>query len=931
MTVGRFTGKNECSYEGERAQTGTRHAQFRCQCGALTSCDLVTSVDTRADPEVALVATERGVERGLHRVTCMSCGTSQPSPIPFTYHDGEQEVFALVLPEGARCSELEERANLLLALAKESEGVPDYVVEPVVVYGPEGLSEFLASRMSERDEQHRNARRLRDVELRLEGAAEREERISLREQELAAMTDDLDGRSSQLTEKELGLRDRKGALDRRTQELERMALAIETAKEQLRAESQGDLPEALQGDATEALSIDDILSSAPSPEGVTGVSSVSGASETNNSVYSQVTQEPAPSLLTGVPRVAPASGEGGGKVRASSEIDTSEHTEISAHPGETSPDLRAVQAVPALASLQPGDSSPFPVQPLAPKADIGDQEVTIPSTTRREVQAWRKLKGGQLKVLHTHEVSLVASLRPGSLEELLALDIRVLLQLHRMPTYPLISLTLARATTLAGQPGRPFSFHFDVGIPEERAILAQLAEDFRFKLELFDDEHRPIRQRRLAAPLAANIDYVLALATNARKELPSDLRNFQQAVKAFESSRYDRLGRSHVLARDFKDSLLDKLDDPTDLLAAIEQCGLFSTPVGEEYLVAIRSYPFGRWHKRRLEIIRRAMACGLWMGADLARVAVSEELVHSRRDLLAQCEVNFRLLSERAEQGLSESCSRANWSALAAEREALGATSQKPQQGESLEAKLPRVSPPKASSKEQQLLAQLEDPATRLQAIVGLCEIDGFAGIGSVFRALAQLDSHQGAEAFAAITNLGNRAAESLLVLLSCPSPHLRHGATLALCELGSEEGIDSTCESLMASEGTIWREYAIAIGRVGAPAVMPLVARIGKSGKRGQARAVWGLAYLARGGASGPVETLARGRDQVVSQVATASLELRQRLADKTIQVERSAAEQEFTEAFLGALEGGNPGFASADLSGPAMLLDESDLIEAT
>ena len=111
----------------------------------------------------------------------------------------------------------------------------------------------------------------------------------------------------------------------------------------------------------------------------------------------------------------------------------------------------------------------------------------------------------------------------------------------------------------------------------------------------------------------------------------------------------------------------------------------------------------------------------------------------------------------------------------------------------------------------------------------------------------------------------------------------------------------------------------------------MPLVARIGASGQRGQARAVWALSYMALGGASKPVETLAGGRDQAVSHVAKSALELRQRLQDKSIESERSAVEQEFTEAFTAAVLGKNPGYASADLSGPAMLLDDADLIEAT
>lgn len=903
----------------------------------------MVSVDA-GDKEVACLATEQGLEQGLHRIVCETCQTPQLAPIPFTYHDGGERLFVLVLPEGNRSRELEERASLLRALANETGVLPEYVVEPIVVYGSKGLSEFLVARLSERDDQSRDTRRLHDVETRIAEASKREERIAEQERTLLALTKDLDGRSSQLTEKELGLRDRKGALDRRSQELERMTVAIEEVKQQLRAESQGDLPAVLRQDATEALGMDDILTSAPSPEREAPVASVtiaSGSAETNSRVSTAPSDplgleealEEAPILLTAQPRaVQPQPPSGDSRLatapanRASSEMITGEHMELSPPPAETVPDLKVapvetleIEAAPAEIIATPATASN---QHLVPQTEVGDQDITVPSTTGSEVEAWRRKRGAHLKVLHAHEVSLVASVRPSALEELLAADIRALLQLHRMPSYPLISLTLARATTLAGQPGKPYSFHFDIGDTHDRAILSQLSDEFRFRLEVFDADHKPIRQRRLAAPLASNVNYVMALATDARKELPPHQRDFAQAVKAFDNKRYDRLGRGHRLARDFKDSLLDHLETPTALLGAIAQCGRFSASPGEEYLVAIRSYPFERWHQRRLQVIRKAMSYGLWMGTELARVAVSEELVRSRRELLALCQTNFKALVDKGESGLSESSIKVNWAALAAEADAIGVAVPKA-------ARAP--SPVEIDNEEQRLLAQLEEPSGRLQAIVSLCEMKSLSGMDPVFRALAQLDSRQAAEAFAAITKLGNQAAESLLVLLSCPSGHLRHGAALALCELGNEEGIDSTCESLMTSEGTIWRELAVALGRVGSSAVMPLVARISASGQRGQARAVWALSYMALGGASKPVETLAGGRDQAVSHVAKSALELRQRLQDKSIDSERSAVEQEFTEAFVAAVLGKNPGYASADLSGPAMLLDEADLIEAT
>ncbi len=934
MTAGSGTRTDERIYCGKLARTTTASVQYRCCCGSLVPCELVVSVDVQADSDTACQATEQGAERHLHRFECPVCGEAQVAATPFTYHDGEQRLFVLVLPDSYRSRELQERAALLATLAKEGNPVPSYVSDAKVAYDSKGLADVLVRRLGQQDEASRDAKRLREAnerlaqaEERLAEAAERESRVTEREVELAGLTDSLDARSSRLTEQELGLSDRKGALDRRSEELERMTVAIDEAKEQLSREGRTELPAALRNDATEALSMDDILTSAPGPEGgqITSVMTASGSAETNTRVSTPLEgplaieavddEDDAPILLTAQARVAkPAQRRS--DARATTQVAPGRSAEVTLA-GDTAPDLMVKaprsNREPAQAAGVIG-GGPSDVANLAEEAAA--------SSAPAKVEAWRRRRETHLKLLTQSDVSLVTSVQRGELEELLAPDIRALLQLHRMPTYPLVSLTLARASTLAGQPGAPYSFHFDVGSAEDRAVLSQLANDFRFRLEIFDGERNPVRQRKLTAPLASNVNYVVALATDARKELAPQERNFARAIMAFSRHGYDRLGRGHKLARDFKDGLLDQLDSPTALLGAIALCERFSGSPGEDYLVAIRSYPFERWHQRRLQVIKKAIASGLWMGGPLARVAVSEELVRSRRELVALCKANFQALTERGDCGLSTSTIQENWDALAAESSALAVANAK-----SARTKAPTG----ATTEEQLLLAQLEDPKGRLEAIRCLCEIQSVLSLDLLFRAIAQLDSRQAAVAFAAITRLGNQASSSLIGLLKSPSSHLRHGAALALCELGNEEGVDLLCESLMTGEGTLWREYAVALGRVGSSAVMPLASRLRDADQRGQARAVWALGYVVLGGASKPVETLAGGRDQSVSHVARSAIELSQRIQSEAVNPERSAIEHEFTDAFVAALGGANPGYAPADLSEPAMMLDDADLIEAT
>ncbi len=932
--------QKKVAFRGSRAGSVMGTQQFRCGCGHLFPIRVARSVDSASDVELCKRATESALDSALHVAHCEACGQSQVISVPFTYHDGASAIFALVLPEAWRFRELEERAALLLELAAEGLEIPDYVLAFEVVYGPAGLKEHLRL-LRVRDQQEDQGRhRLRDIEARLEEAAVVERRIEERERALANTIAELDRRSSSLTERELGLHDRKGALDRRSEELERKTAALEEAKIQLRAESQGELPHVLNEDQTVALDEESILTSAPdlSTEGrvrsqATEVSGSSGEFKSAVQAMPEGLEEMVAPLEADNPsaaetRVAPAMGESVGRSRALSDIVTGEHSVR-----DTEPRLGRV-----VSSLQEIGSGGMGAGAMPPATEVGEHDVTVPSSSDPDITAWRQQGGKVLKLLRGQDLRLAASLNDAALEELMASDIRALLQLHRMPGYPLVSLTLARATTLADEGGQPFSFHFDIAVPEDRQALEALANDFRFTLDLYDQGHRPMRQRRLAAPLAGNVRYVMTLAADARKSIAPRARSFQSAVNAFDNDRYDRLGRTHALAREFRDSLLDKIAKPADLHVALQLCEKFSEPAGEEYLVAIRSYPFDRWHKRRLQVIKRAVDLGIWMGPTLARVAVSEELVRSRKELASTCLKNFADFSGGGASAMTRQQIDANWAALRQEATELGlrVPGQHTSELESEASGTIRPAEPRVLSSsaliesDEVLLKQLREPEARLQSIIALCDRKTLPGVDPLFRALAELPFDEAAEAFAAVTKLGNQATEPLLVLLTCPSAHLRHGAAMALCELGNDEAVDIICEDLMKDEGSMWREYAVALGRVGSSAIMPIVARLRSQGKRAQARAVWTLGYIAAQGARKPVETLANGRDAKVAQTASSALELMGRLQKGDIVVERSASEQLYSESFYRALTGEQLGYASSEMSGPAMLLDDTDLIEA-
>lgn len=917
-------------YEGAFACSAVKMQHFRCACGHLGAIELASHVDAAGSPDLAAMAVESEPGRALHELQCQACGARQSATMPFTYHDGGRQLFALVLPDPWRHRELLERSALLLVLAEAPTSLPNYIVDFAVVYGAEGLREHLRKVDARSEDAAADRDRLRELEQRLDEAATRELKLKSRMQEL-------DARTSTLAEKKLDLDDRKSALDRRTAELERKAVALEEAKTKLRADNKGELPAVLKEDATAVLEDDQILTSAPDLT-MTGrmripaATAVSGHSATfrngfafgEESLEAMVAPLEDPEVEDGATRVAPTEQMGGPDALADSAIGEYFAQDTEPRIGRGIKGLRA-----AGSSLVP------------PAPESVATEVTLATTSDHEVEVWRKSAGTVLTLLRGQEVRLIASLSGAVLHELLATDTRAILQFHRLPTYPLVSLTLARETTLNGQDGHPYSFHFDIGKPEHRNILSSLTKDFHFALEMYDTERSAMGQRHVSAPLASNVRYVVALAADARKDIPLQTRSFEQAIIAFNRESHDGLGRRHPLAREFRDSLLDELAKPGDVIAAMTQCEKFSEPAGEEYLVALRSYPLDRWHERRLQVIRRALELGLWIGPALARVAVVEKLVRSRKELIATCQKNFARFIGEGHRGLGEDQIAANLASLSDEARALGLASRAGLSStmeavaSGMNSRRKTTPPPGPSSclgeSDSAVLRRLEEPEGRLQAIVELSQRKTLPGLDPLFRALAELSVEEAPDAFAAVTGLGNQAADSLLVLLSCPSPHLRHGAAMALCELGNDEGIDFICEALMRDEGTMWSEYAVALGRVGSSAIMPLVARIADQGERGQTRAVWPLGYIAAGGARKPVATLAAGRDAQVAKAASAALTLADSLLEGSVRAERDTSEQAFSERFYQARAGTQSPYVGADTSGPAMLLDEGDLMEAS
>jgi hypothetical protein len=103
----------------------------------------------------------------------------------------------------------------------------------------------------------------------------------------------------------------------------------------------------------------------------------------------------------------------------------------------------------------------------------------------------------------------------------------------------------------------------------------------------------------------------------------------------------------------------------------------------------------------------------------------------------------------------------------------------------------------------------------------------------------------------------------------------MRQGCALGLGALKTALGVDALVKLLLAEPTEIWSEVARALGDVGAQAVMPLAAKLRDVDAERRDRIIHALAHVAArtGGAHGPLEGLAAGRDRLVAAAAERAL----------------------------------------------------------
>jgi hypothetical protein len=579
------------------------------------------------------------------------------------------------------------------------------------------------------------------------------------------------------------------------------------------------------------------------------------------------------------------------------------------------PDLEAVAGVEYVEYVEyvepPWDSDVAKESDAIPTTDTIDDELSAglssaaaglavnadPVTTEARDEAIEDPDHWLASVMLTHRCDLrlekgqvriaLASSAVAEVKSLLGpLDVRVVL--HRVASYPVIALLFGSPMELRGErSGQVAALCLDLSSQAHRDVLAQLAQRFELTVDLFDQD-RWMRRTHLSAPLADNITYLLRAADTHLRLLRDSgaCLSAAQACDEVAHTEFDATSAPHRNSAEFRDRQLVQIASADQLRLALPMAQRFARPEGEDYLICVRGFPLQRWRRLRRHVLDRAVIWGIWMGHDLARIAVSEGLARSRRDLVQRMLQGFEMLKRHPTAfDLDDAAVAENAAALDAEAVALGVVAGKrgaiDSELDSVVAGTIDLMPsgpvtPLAQQSGDALLAALDEPATRVAAALELCARGVAAAAEPLVAAVANMSRADAVTVLAMCMRLGPAIERPLILALANSKSYIRQGAALVLSLLHSESGVAAVVDLLLHEPTEIWKEVASALGQVGPLALHHLALAV--PGQRISAtmeeRVAWALAHLGAHTCHHDIAQISRGHS-VMAPIAGRALAL--------------------------------------------------------
>lgn len=904
------------AYRGALGRTQTKLVHVANGSGELVAVQVFTTIDAVSDPELAdrLQSADPARALDVFRVGNEAIRVT----VPVLYHDPAAEVLVLVLGDADRHRELDERIKLLERLREDEAPIPAYVKELAVVYGAAGLRAYLESRADKALES-----------VRLEAAKDADRRrvdLAAREVELDRRSRELDRRASELEVVKAELAAAKAELARDRVEIERLRsearnrviATAQTPPEPPEATALGPAPTE-RGDTelpTKPITKTALDDLDPTPGHVNGRSEDSFVDDLKTGVVDALAIEDKGDVEIAV--------EGDDQVMIEFDEETTGSTDIAkgADPMTT-------------------ESEDLPLE-VANDAWF-EQAAQSPVSTFT-------VEGGTVRLALVVGEQLARGLGGK-------LDVRVLL--HRAPTYPIVALVIGPPVALrTPSPSLLATVMLDVGNEADRQVLVALVKRFELVIDLVVRGKRA-RRVKVTAPLGENVGYILRGAEDHLRAVATEGEpDLARAKELVSGAGYDLLGTQHPDAPEFRDDKLTQLATAQQLRRALAMARRFARPAREEYLISTRGFPLPRWRELRRKVLETAVNWGIWMGPELAQVAVSEGLARSRRDLIARLDRGFETLRKHpTANDIDNEAAEDNANAIAEEARALGVELQKSRNGAIASDEVSAVSgsiggnTPARGIKQpktvDELMAQLDDRANRVAAALELCDRGEPKAAAKVIGSVTKMSRAEAVRVLGMSVKFGEAAKAPLLQGLASSKAFLRHGCALALALLRTEDGTQAVIDLLMTEPTEIWREVARAIGQVGPTALLPLASTFGRLGESATPamaeRVAWAMAHVAVRGGKAAIETMANGHS-VVAPVARHALDLHASAANDQVRVRPSpngsqpgrevTVNRAFSRRFFEALEAGLPdagaaGLVDLDASQPMEMLDEADLLD--
>jgi hypothetical protein len=913
------------AYRGAVGQTQTRTVHLTNARGDLVATTVHTTIDAVTDPELV----ERLYAGSLNAVR-LDGQSAHEIAMPVVYHDPAAELLVLVLGEAHRHREIEERIHLLKRLREDDAPIPAYVKDFAVVFGGKGLRAYLESKAQQALATRVDSKDTEKKKLELQN---REAELERMRQEIEHMRTDLKRKQGEHEVSVAEFRRAQLELQRDRTELERMRAEARqraiAAAVQVPAE-----PTTIGPPPTERP--DDITTKPISRQDVDDI-------ETSMVAALPAAPEPPADFQT-------ESATGKDHASNGASAVTYDHLDNDATP--LPPPM--VDSAPFALNVEV-DDEPTGNEAMPVGSDpLTTQTAEVPLDKDRWIEGLAKATTSTFAVVDGRaRLSLVAG------EQIVSgltgnIDVRVLL--HRLSSYPVVTMLVGPPAALrTPSPQQVVVLPLDVGADSDRAVLALLAKKFELTVDIMQ-RGQSVRRVRLTAPLAENVAYIMRAADDHLRGIAADGESeasYPRARDLVLGAGYDLLGVEHAEAAEFRDDKLVQLDTAQAVRRAIALARRFARPSREDYLVCARGYPLSRWRELRRGVLERAVHWGIWMGAELAQIAVSEGLARSRRDLVLKLDAGFDTLRrDQAAFDIDADAAEDNQKALNEEAKALGVELRRKSNGAIKSEDLSVVSgsidgtPPKGISRAKttdELITLLDDKVQRVSAATELCDRGDPRAAGAVVAAVKKMSRAEAVRILGKCVKFGPAAAPSLIEGLSSSKAFLRHGCALALALLRTDEGTHAVIDLLLSEPTEIWREVARAIGQIGPAALMPLAAHVGRLGDgvtpATQERVAWAMAHVGVRGGKNALDQMAAGQS-VMAPIAKKALDLHANAARDEVRVRPGpqagkdvTVNRAFSRRFFEALEADRPDVAQAALhdleaSGPLEVLDEADLI---